>query len=135
MSEQKQVLNEAEIIALLERVETTARQEIDHEESDSQALLADLDPALQEEINQALQAQRLLAQLKDVQPPQDLPINTARRARRRRRLQESQSSKSWLDLSLSLAVLVLIVVLLSIVGQQVQDNQRKQQIEKIDPVK
>lgn len=129
MSDFNKKMSEAEVIEILERFEN------EPELNDVEDVLLDLDPQLQEEINQALDAQKLLAQLVDVHPPKDLPINTARRARRRRRYQTTQATKSWLDLSLSFAALVLIIVLISIVAQQVQDSQSKQNIEQINPVK
>ena len=94
--------------------------------------LEELSTPLKDEIEQALQAQNLLAQLSTMEARADLAINTARRARRRKREQNVQKS-SWFDTLLSIAVLLLIVTVISLVSYYLNEHNAKQSVEQVTP--
>lgn len=125
----KEMIDEHEVIDLIEQLES------EYNSSDA-ALdsISDFDHSVQEEVANAMVAQQLLAQLETVMPPEDLPMKTARRARRRRRELLAKSEKNWLDQMLSVAIIVLIMALVSLVIHQLQDQWSRQNIEYIQPV-
>lgn len=132
----REALDESELIELIHQVEL--RQEIASNEAgegeESAELLSLLSGLSAEQKNQAEQvfaAQRLLAQLSKVNPPEDLPLNTARRARRRRRQSLIKPNKTWLDQLLSLAVLVLVFAIISLIFHHLRDERNRQRVEQL----
>ena len=101
-------------------------------EQQSDINLDELDTTLKAEIEQALQAQSLLAQLPAMEVPEDLAMNTARRARRRRREQALPKS-SWFDTLLSIAVLLLIITIISLTSYYLNEYNAKQSVEQLTP--
>ena len=101
-------------------------------EKQARVNLEELSTPLKDEIEQALQAQNLLAQLSTMEVPADLAINTARRARRRKREQNVQKS-SWFDTLLSIAVLLLIVTVISLASYYLNEHNAKQSVEQVTP--
>ena len=101
-------------------------------EKQVQVNLEELSTPLKDEIEQALQAQNLLAQLSTMEVPADLAINTARRARRRKR-DQAMLKNSWFDTLLSVAVLLLIVTVISLVSYYLNEHNAKQSVEQVTP--
>lgn len=125
----KETLDELDVIDLIDDLES----EYDSSEAALDSI-SDLNQAIKDEVTNAIVAQKLLAQLEEVSPPHDLPMKTARRARRRRREQLKKTDKSWLDLLLSVAIIIFVIALISIVFHQLQDQWSRQVIEQINPL-
>ena len=87
MSSSQPPLKDIDIVELLDQLQRDSK-------SQRAEAISQLEPHVQDELNQALAAQELLAQMAPVQPPVTLPSQTARRTRRRLRSQvEARRSK------------------------------------------
>lgn len=126
MIEKKEVLNEEKIVDIVDEV-----REIDDDPT-KDSPLSQLNESEREAVQQALAAQQLLSRLIDVAPPEDLPMKTARRARRRRRQLTQPASKTWLDQLLGAAILVLVFAILSLFLHHLSDHRIRQQVERIE---
>ena len=95
------------------------------------SMIEELSDDQRDEVERALTAQQLLSQLSAVTPPDDLPLNTARRVRRRRRQELVRPAKTLLDHLLSFAILVLVVAVVSLVLHHLRDERTRQRVEKL----
>ena len=134
----REPLNERELIDLINQVELLPQSDelselsaSDESIKEQNLMLRGLSEEQQAEVERALSAQRLLAQLAGAQPPDDLPMKTARRARRRRRQELVRPNKTWLDQLLGLAVLLLIVAIISLISHHLRDERMRKRVEQL----
>ena len=126
MTDKRELLIEERIVDIVDEV-----REIDDDPT-KDSPLSQLNESEREAVQQALAAQQLSSRLIDVAPPEDLPMKTARRARRRRRQLTQPASKTWLDQLLDAAILVLVLAILSLFLHHLSDHRIRQQVERIE---
>lgn len=85
----------------------------ENDHNDDRGELQQLGVDTQQQLQEAMRARALLAQLKSPPPPERLPINTARRARKRLRSQVDPIDRSRLE---SWIIPLMILLLISTVS-------------------
>ena len=123
MSDPKPPVNDLDLVEILDLLDGAS-------EDRRQDILSELEPHVQEELNQALAAQLLLAQISTIHPPETLPSQTARRTRRRLRAQ-SEVIQNKSDHIVTVAVVALIFSIIFLVMHQVKELKKREEIKVI----
>ena len=123
MSSSQPPLKDIDIVELLDRLQ----QDSTSQRADA---ISQLEPHVQDELNQALAAQALLAQIAPVQPPVTLPSQTARRTRRRLRSQ-SEARRSKIDIIVTIAVVALVLSVIFLITYQLREFHKRADVKVI----
>ena len=117
MSSSQPPLKDVDIVELLDRLKQDSKSQ--REEAISQ-----LEPHVQDELNQALAAQELLAQMAPIQPPVTLPSQTARRTRRRLR-SNVEERRGKIDAVVTIAVIALVLSIIFLITYQLREFHKR----------
>ena len=123
MSSSQPPLKDIDIVELLDQLQRDSK-------SQRAEAISQLEPHVQDELNQALAAQELLAQMAPVQPPVTLPSQTARRTRRRLRSQV-EARRSKIDAIVTIAVVALVLSVIFLITYQLREFHKRADVKVI----
>lgn len=123
MSSSQPPLKDIDIVELLDQLQRDSK-------SQRAEAISQLEPHVQDELNQALAAQELLAQMAPVQPPVTLPSQTARRTRRRLRSQV-EARRSKIDAVVTIAVVALVLSVIFLITYQLREFHKRADVKVI----